>query len=273
MTFDDSHDICCLINNETHSYHSAFQAEWIKKKNGISYGVQHVTIANKLKPRISRVNKMFMMSQNIANQLSKIKPNETFLFFGPLSYDYYFNKSQHGKVFHEISIFTQPDDFKKDYLEIIEDVINIINKHDLDFQLNIKLHPRERDAAIFEKFSERYSNLSIITNELSSNELVLKSDLIISINSGVIMQSIIIGTPIISVNYDLKHSVDVDFIKHSVTKKAKSKEELESYLLDLEKLNDEYKKNRELFFEENLNNYNGAASKSAYAYIKSEVLN
>jgi hypothetical protein len=87
------------------------------------------------------------------------------------------------------------------------------------------------------------------------------------------MQSIIIGTPIISVNYDLKHSVDVDFIKHSVTKKAKSKEELESYLLDLEKLNDEYKKNRELFFEENLNNYNGAASKSAYAYIKSEVLN
>lgn len=264
-------DVQCLINNETHSYHPAIQTEWIRKRKGFSFGIQHVTIAYRFKPRISRVDTMFMMSKEIMCKLSEIKPDEKFVFLGPVSYDNFFNTTSHLNQFNTISIFTQPDDYKREYLQIIEDIIEIVNLNALDFSINIKLHPRERDYDSFNSIIKKYANIKIINYELSSNELIKMSDLVLSIHSGILMQSIIIGTPGISINYSNKHNINVDFINHNVTKKVFSKRELESCLLNLDLIDNEYKMNRENFINNILSNYDGKAAEKVFAFIKKKL--
>lgn len=263
--------ICCLINNETHSYHSGIQGEWIKKRNCASFGIQHVTISNKLLPKISRVSTMFMMSKEITKQLSEIKPDEDFIFLGPMSYDLHFNTSEHTDEFKRISIFTQPDDFKKEYLKIIQDIVDIIKENNLRVEFNIKLHPRERDLDSFKNFEINNPNVKVISNEITSNELIKTSDLVVSIHSGILMQSIIIGTPGISINYDKRHEIKLDFINHNVTQKVQTKDELQSSLLDFNRLNEMYYINRDSFLKSYLEDYKGNAANGVYKYIKQEV--
>lgn len=260
-----------LINNETHSYHSATQAEWSRKNGCLAFGIQHVSIANKLLPKISRVDTMFVMEKGIKDQLSLLKPDENFVYLGPLGYDQHFNTSTHKDKFKNISIFTQPDDFKKEYFQIIEDVMSILNDMNIDAQVNIKLHPRERDLDAFLKYEKKYSTVKIVSSEFSSNELIKNSDLVISIHSAVIMQAIISGTPTISMNYDKKHKINLNFINHDVTQKVTSKQELKTCLLNLDTLNKEYYINRKLFFHVFLEDYDGNAAKKVYDYISREV--
>lgn len=269
--FEGKNEVCCLINNETHGYHSAIQANWVKKKGKMSYGVQHVAIANRYKPRISRVSTMFMMSDYIAKQLSEIKPDEKFLFLGPMSYDQHFNTTQHRNGLKTLSIFTQPDDFKNEYIQIIEQVLNIVSNHGLNLEINIKLHPRESDYESYNRIIRNNDKANILGKDYSSNELIKQSDLVISIHSGVLMQSIIIGTPSISVNFGMKHNIKFDFINHDVTKKITTNEELKFCLLNFECLNNDYKSNRLEYLKSYLNNYDGHAASKAYDYISKDI--
>lgn len=263
--------IKCLINNETHGYYSAVQGQWAKKNNILSVGIQHVSIADKLKPKISRVETMFMMSKEIANKLSRIKPDEKFKFVGPMAYDMYFNTTNHKGNLEAISIFTQPDGYRDEYIKIIEDVLDIRNKYNLNLDINIKLHPREKNIKIFKQFEENYNKVKVIIDEISSSELVKMSNLIISIHSGVLMQSIIIGTPSISINYDKRHNIRYDFINDEVTKKVFSKHDLEWCITNFDKLDLDYYNNRCIYISSKLDGYDGNASKKIYNYILENI--
>ncbi|UCZ52949.1 hypothetical protein LGQ02_19550 [Bacillus shivajii] len=267
--FDDTmqKDLVVLINNETHGYHSALQTKWARQRKVPSVGIQHVSISDRLLPKISWNNVMFMMSNEIANKLNSLKSDEEFAYVGPISYDDYFNTSKHKNDFKVISIFTQPDDFKVDYFKIIEDIIEIIKKNEFNFDIKVKLHPREKDKKTFMKYKDYYQKLEIITDEVDSSTLISNSDLVLSIHSGTLMQAIFIGTPAISINYQKKHKIKFDFIQDDVTTKVFSKQELENQLKNLRVLNGKYFINRKKYLKYKLGDYQGDAASRVYDYI------
>lgn len=257
-----------VINNETHGYYSAVETEWARRHGVSSAGIQHVSISDVMLPRISRVDVMFMMSRKITDLLARKKVDEKFIFVGPVAYDNFFDKSKHTDQFNKIVIFSQPDDFKKDYFRIIEDVIDIVKKNKLDIEIILKLHPREKDIQSFLKFDEIFDKFKVVTDEVSSSELIVESDLVLSIHSGTLMQSILIGTPSISINYDERHKIHADYILDDVTTKVISKKELEEKLLNLKLLNEDFYYNRKIYLKDKLENYNGNAAGKVYDYIK-----
>ena len=261
-------DIRYLVNNETHGHYSAIEAAWAKKRRIPSIGIQHVAVAERLLPRISRVDTMFMMSKNIAEKLGKLKPTEKFVYIGPMAYDLYFNSTEHKGEFNVITLFTQPDDFKKEHIQIAEDIVDVILRNQLSLEFYVKLHPREKDVDAFRRATAQLGKARIITNEIGSSDLIKHSDLAISIHSGTLMQSIIIGTPTLSVNYDRRHNIDMDFITHDVTKKVYDKGELEECLINPSELGRRYAINRGLFVKDVLRGYDGNAASRVYEYIR-----
>lgn len=256
-----------IINNETHGYHAAIQYYWSNSMNVPNIGLQHVVISDKYLPRISWNDIMFLMSNKIKSRLTDIKPLETFEYLGPIAYDNYFNTTKHRGEFNKITVFTQPDDFKQEYFKIIEDLIRIKQEYNLNFKIEVKLHPREKDAKSYHKIVKKYSGIEVIGKEKDSNYLIQHSDVVISINSGVLMQAIIIGTPSISVNYDNKFTTKLDFIENDVTKKVYSFEMLKSIILNLEVLGVDYQKARRDYMKYELNDYNGNAADKIYKYL------
>lgn len=261
-------DIKVLINNETHGYYAALQAMWAKQRGIVSVGIQHVIISERLIPRISWNDVMFTMSKETAEKLTLLKPNEKFIYAGPVAYDEYFNTTQHDSEFNNISIFTQPDDYTTEYIQIIKDLIDIRKRNNLSFKINVKLHPREKNINLFYELKELDPTIDIIANEVNSLQLIVRSDLVLSIHSGTLMQAIIIGTPSISINYDQKFKINVDFIQDDVTKKVYSKKELEAIFMDLDNFNKQYNVNRRKYLENKLGNYNGKAASRIYSILK-----
>lgn len=255
-----------IINNETHGHYAAFEGEWAKQKGITSIGIQHVAIPDTIKPRISWVDNMFMMSKEIFEKLSILKQDERFSYVGPIAYDLYFNTSNF-RLSDTITIFTQPDDYKCEYVQIIKDVIHIIERNDLRYKVIVKLHPREKDIKTFVNLKNLYKDIEILTNQIDSLDLIKASRFVISIFSGTLMQSIIIGTPGISINYANKYEINMDFINDEITKKVYSKNELEYIMLNEDKFIAEYLKNRSKYLSDNLEGYSGNASKEVYSFI------
>lgn len=250
-----------LIHNETYNYRAAIDSLWAKKNNYPIFSIQHVAMEPSLKPVMIWQDRMYMMTSKISKELNKLANTNKFEFLGPGSYDDVYNSSLATKNLKEIAIFTQTDGLSDDYIEIINDLIEIREKFELNFNIKVKLHPRETNS---EKYIKKYSEfefLKIASHTENTNKIVQRSDLAISIFSGVIFQSIIIGTPVIAVNYNQKHKYNTDYIEDEVTQKVHSKDDFAVKIINFENLRSNFLLHRKWFLSKNLCNYNGDSNK------------
>lgn len=252
---------CIFINNETYNYRAAIDSLWAKANRYLIFSIQHVAMEASLKPIMIWQDSMYMMTLDIAEKLNDISGMDKFKFLGPGSYDSVYNTSLSKSRLNNISIFTQADGLSEDYMEIIDDLIGIRKKLELNFEIKVKLHPREINR---DKYTNKYRGvefLKIASDEENTNIIIQNSDLAISIYSGTIFQSIIIGTPIISVNYNKKHKYITDYIQSDVTEKVNSKKEFFEKIANFNSVRSKYLMNRRLYLSNNLCAYNGDSNK------------
>lgn len=270
----DKKNIKFLINTETFTHQSAIYGNWSTKQGIKLYSIIFVAISEKIYPKMVWANAMFVMNPLICKKLKQKFEVKNVFSFGPLTYDNYFSTSVAKNPIKKIGIFTQPGIFTKDYINIIQDVFDIRVKLQLDFEVIIKVHQRERMAHLFRKKFKKYRKTKIFQNEIISQDIIKKLDLVISISSATIMQAIIIGTPVISINYKGKHSNSIrslDFLQDKVTKKINDQLELENILLNQEKFFKEFRENRKRFLKNKLNDYNGHSTEKIINYILEDI--
>lgn len=264
----EKHKIKFVMNAETHNQSAAADALWANGNQLPIYGVQYLTFEEMI-PRISWVDTMFVIDKIINDRLNTMKENERFMYLGPVAFDKYYNTKRKSNRLASIGVFTQPDDFTSDFIAITSDIIDIRNKFALDFDIVVKLHPREKRISSFKSRFDSIPKVEIVSNEISSNDLLKAVDLAVSIRSGTMLQSIIIGTPVLCVNYNRKYKEDFDFLIDRVTYKAHSYTELEQYIQNYDKYNESFYKDREDYISRYIGDYQGNAASKIIDYITS----
>lgn len=258
---DDKLDsnIVALTNTEIENHNGAYDYYWTRKKNVPLYTIQWVTYLTSLKPKMAWSDTVYMMNYKDYEKVIKKSNNKLFKYIGPVAYDTVFDNSNAKPNIKTISIFTQPDEYKLDYIEIIDDLVDITMSTEID--LVIKLHPREYSERQFRKRYEKLKNVTVIKSSITSQELIKKSDLAITITSGIIIQSLIIGTPCISINYDNKRPSNREYLLSNAIQVVSSREELVDIVLNFKEFYDSFKKNRLMYIRNELKSYEGKAAK------------
>ena len=262
-----------LVNTETFGSEAATMGIWASRYNISIFSIQHVAIGERLLPKMLWTNAMFMMSNKNCKKIKEISGDRNFIYVGPMAYDQYFNTSKSNYPIKKIAIFTQPDSYTCEYIKIINDTLDIRNELELNWEIIVKLHPREKKYKMFKNKYKNYSKLKVIKNEIISSDLIKEIDLTISISSGVILQSIIIGTPVLSINYNTNKYLWVNknvigFLKENVVRKIFTKDEFKCILEDSKDLINEFKKNRSYFLQRDFCGYNGDGADKFLNYIK-----
>jgi len=262
-----------LVNTETFGSGAAIMGIWASRNKIPIFSIQHVAIGETLLPKMLWVNAMFMWDLISCKKIREVNRNKNFIYIGPIAYDQYFNTSKANYPIKKITIFTQPDDFTYKYIKIIDDILDIRDELKLNWEIIVKLHPREKKYKIFKNKYINYSKFTVIKNEILSSDLIKESDLTISISSATIVHSIIIGTPVLSINYDInkylwiKKNV-IGFLEEKVVRKIFTKSEFKSVLEDSKDLVNKYKENRRYFLQRNFYGYNGDGTDKFLRYIK-----
>ncbi|PKP62124.1 hypothetical protein CVT91_00630 [Candidatus Atribacteria bacterium HGW-Atribacteria-1] len=270
----DKKNIKFIINTETFKHPSAIYGNWSIKQGIKLYSIIFVAIIEKLYPKMVWANAMFVMNSLTCKKIKQKCNVKNIFSFGPLPYDNYFNTSIAKNPIKKIGIFTQPSSFTNDYIDIIQDIFDIRERLQLDFEVIIKLHQREKKAYLFKRRFKKYQKTEIFQNDIISQDIIKRLDLVISITSTTIMQAILIGTPVISINYNGKYSEDIksiDFLRDKVTKKIHDQSGLENILLNQEKFFEEFQQNRKRFLKNKLNDYNGHSTEKIINFILNDI--
>ena len=249
-----------VINVETYNWCAAIQAIWAKNMRIPIYSIQFVTLD--LRPHLVWADKYFFMSLNEQRKFDKYVENGKCAYVGPICYDNIFNSTKHVKgILKNIVILTQPDNFRNDSIRLIEDILKIRDECNEKWKICIKLHPREDDVAYFKKNYGNRQNVIIYHNEVNSTNILTCSDLAIGIISTTLYQSVIIGTPAISVNYNNTFKYVLDVVENGVVKKIQDYKELMMYLENYGVYENEFYLMRDKYIKNSLGEYCGKGAK------------
>lgn len=130
-----------------------------------------------------------------------------------------------------VLVATQPLPGRK---EFVEDVIKSVEE--LDTEIIIKTHPSE-SKDIYNEYSERNENVTVTESDLFKH--MSESDITVTVNSNVGLESIIVGTPTICVNKWKPTVGDALYSKYGSVPVLRSKNELSEFIRDTE--NDDLK--------------------------------
>lgn len=101
-----------------------------------------------------------------------------------------------------VALFTQPDRFTIRYLILIEKLIKELSSQNIKINLTIKLHQRQDQVDKFYDF-EKYSFVDVIfDSSVSCEDIIMKSDICISMTSSVIFEALMLGRFSIIANID-----------------------------------------------------------------------
>lgn len=125
---------------------------------------------------------------------------------------------------------------------ILLNILEALNEIDMrDISLVIRKHPKE-DSEFHEKIITSYSQKFSIELDEESNsiESILKSDIVIGMSSMILLEAIVLGKNVISVQIGLKRKNPFILDKLGINNSIVSKEKLKEKLIDLRK-NEEIK--------------------------------
>lgn len=245
-------EIIALINTEIENHNGSYDYYWTREKKIPLYTIQWVTYLTSLKPKMCWADRVYMMEYK---DYENITDKSNFEYVGPIAYDSDFNTTKGTSTIRIISIFTQPDEYKADYFRIIDDVVNIVKGSNI--RVIIKLHPREYSKKQFLNRYKNHNNIEIEKSGITSQSLIQQSDLSITITSGVIIQSLIIGTPCISINYDNKRPHNRAYLSNKAITIITEKEELEQIIKNFDDFYYSFRKRRLNYMKNDLKNYDG----------------
>lgn len=259
-----------IVNVETYNWVAAIQAKWAHAEGLPIYSVQFVTLD--LRPKMVWADKYFFMSKIECNKFESVIEKEKCGYVGPVCYDNIYGKSCHKQgILHTILILTQPDSLREDSIKIIDDILHIRAEMGSLWKICIKLHPRENNKSYFHERYKSYDFVTIIFNEANSTELLINSDLAIGIVSTTLYQSVIIGTPAISINYNGLTNYLLDVVESGCVKKITNYDEMKNYLENFDMEENNYYTMRMGYLENSLGNYKGKGAEEFAKYINETI--
>jgi len=172
----------------------------------MTYGVDIQTIHNISKHLdIKHVNFQYVAMSRVA--IPNLKLADEYYMYSKKTQEFYSKYNKNYKLYMPIvkadksvkkknssllvTIFTQPDNYTNEYIELIESIANEIMKLKMEIKLNIKLHYRQDKIEKFKLIKNKFKFIEILKNEISVSQIITKSDVVISITSSVLFESMI----------------------------------------------------------------------------------
>ncbi len=179
----------------------------IAKQYGLRhFNFQYVAMSKMLFPQINLADDYYLYSKS-TYELYK-KHSNTYKYYLPVK----MNPEEHeNTIAHtfRIVIFTQPDKYTERYLFFIRLFFERIYAEKLSVQVIIKPHYRQNRLYEFEKIVSRFNFSKLVGKSDSCEDLILNSDLSVSMTSSVLFESLMLGKMATIINLD---GQDEDFI-------------------------------------------------------------
>lgn len=154
------------------------------------FNFQYVVMSKMLFPQIKLADEYYLYSKNTYELYKTYSDSYKYYFpvkMNPRDHIYHFSK------IIKIAIFTQPDKYTQRYLYFIGLLAERIETKKLSIQITIKLHYRQDRTEEFEKYASRFPFISIAGKKANCEELIIDSDISISITSSVLFEALMLG--------------------------------------------------------------------------------
>lgn len=164
------------------------------------YNFQAVTMSKMIFPQMRLADKFFLYAQR------------TYAFYKDmeLSFLHYFPNftsahcdvglKEDGKIV--LTLFPQPDFYAERYLCFLEKILPMLQKQSAYIKLIIKPHYRQNRLTDFEKLARSHSFVEIENSRVLPEEVIRKSDFILSMTSSVLSEAIWLNCPGIIIDFD-----------------------------------------------------------------------
>lgn len=192
------------------------------------YNFQAVTMSKMIFPQMKLSDKYFLYAYNTYNLYKRLDPSYFYYFPSNRSPKNNFNKNKDMVL----SLFTQPDLYTEQYLEFLIEILPLLETLK-GIQLIIKPHYRQNRITEFKKLSKEYSFVKVEQSSLLPEEIIKKSDFILSMTSSVLFEAITLNRPGIIIDfYENNHKLiyENDICFPTINFVIKTKQELMNIL-------------------------------------------
>ncbi len=100
-----------------------------------------------------------------------------------------------------ITLFLQPDEYTQSYIDFLNELCELYKKRKADFIIYLKPHPRQDRMSEFNFFVEHNSFLEWVSKDLSADEAILSTDIVVSILSTTLYEAFTYGVIGVICNY------------------------------------------------------------------------
>lgn len=165
------------------------------------YNFQYVTMGKYLIPNLDLADKYFLYAKSTYELYRRY--NDSYEFYLPIR-----KKPDESAAMslgvRKVVLFTQPDQYTDRYLYLIDNLAREIQINNMQnkIHLTIKLHYRQDKLEEFQKFVTNYPFINIANVNDSCENLLLKSDISISMTSSVLFEALMLGKMSIIANLD-----------------------------------------------------------------------
>jgi hypothetical protein len=144
-----------------------------------------------------------------------------------------------------ILVATQTFDVRE---EFVSEIIRSARAADKEFEIVIKTHPNE-EKSVYSEYAEENENVSVVDSDLFMH--LNESDLTLTINSNVGVESIIVGTPTVCVNRWRPLLPDASYVRYGSVPVSRGGEDLVEFFegLDEGRLSEIYESEKEFVHE------------------------
>ena len=247
-----------FINNKTFGGDAFLDKEIAGIFNKKLLTFQYVNMQKRFFPDYSMTDKLYVYSKDLYNyyrsHTNKFQ-NYDLTSFQSVKKNYNFNASDKKKNI-KMTIFTQPDQLHNKYIELIKKVVEIMNKYNLKNEVNIKLHYRQARVNDFVDIIKKCNySIKIYQNEKLAGDLIMNSDIVVSISSSVIFEAIMYGVPTVLIDIDNSNSDNSwkpSFLHCDINYLINSYEQLLDFLKNPRLIFKDYNIRRDKWFEKNM---------------------
>ncbi|MDY0277449.1 MAG: hypothetical protein RBQ97_05150 [Acholeplasma sp.] len=163
----------------------------------LHYNFQYVAMSKMLYPQMDLADKYFLYSKKTF-ELYKKYSDKYYLYFPSNRNILYNNLSK--KI--NMVLFTQPDSYTDRYLYFISLLLPLIEQNKLSVNLSIKMHYRQDKISLFNKMIEGCTNARISNPNETVESLILENDIILSMTSSVLFESLTLGKMGVIIDFD-----------------------------------------------------------------------
>ncbi|MDI6452381.1 hypothetical protein [Peloplasma aerotolerans] len=187
-----------IVTDMTYGNNIIAVNEVAKKISMNHINLQYVAMSKMCFPKIDLADEYYLYSK------------KTYEFFKELSNKYKFylptlaepKSRSYEKLIIEVIIFTQPDQYTEKYLLLVRNLIAYLKQINSTVRLSIKPHYRQDKILEFTNIIHKYKYGAIYDKSVGVKDLIVKSDVIISMTSSVLFEALMNGKMAIIANLD-----------------------------------------------------------------------